>query len=171
MFAKARAALEAMAVGAAVVLCDVRGAGPMVTMENFAELRRINFGIRALREPLTADVLSREIERYDRRDASAVCAEVRATAGRDALVTDFVELYHDVIAEQQGRTDDPGAELRAAAVYLAWLAPRLHERDLLKMALSKCLRVPLLGTLIRARARRERDSHWLPQLLAWMDHD
>ena len=31
VFAKARCALEAMAVGAAVVLCDTHGLGPMVT--------------------------------------------------------------------------------------------------------------------------------------------
>ncbi|HSS47480.1 MAG TPA: glycosyltransferase, partial [Thermoanaerobaculia bacterium] len=53
VFAKGRAALEAMAVGAAVVLCDQAGAGPMVTMKNFDRLRPLNFGIRTLRERVT----------------------------------------------------------------------------------------------------------------------
>src|SRR5207253_87507 len=44
VFAKARCALEAMAVGNAVVLCDYTGAGPMVTSENFDALRVMNFG-------------------------------------------------------------------------------------------------------------------------------
>ena len=43
VFAKARCALEAMAVGAAVVLCDTYGLGPMVTSTAFQELRRWNF--------------------------------------------------------------------------------------------------------------------------------
>src|SRR5262249_50036464 len=49
VFAKARSALEAMAVGAAVILCDAAGLGPIVNSENFERLRAINFGIRALR--------------------------------------------------------------------------------------------------------------------------
>jgi len=53
VFATARCALEAMAVGAAVVLCDFGGVGPMVTGENFDRLRCMNFGQGALvlREP------------------------------------------------------------------------------------------------------------------------
>ena len=34
VFAKARAAIEAMAVGAAVIVCDFDGVGPMVSTEN-----------------------------------------------------------------------------------------------------------------------------------------
>src|SRR5262249_8385296 len=44
VFAKARCALEAMAVGSAVVLCDATGLGSIVTPGNFAELRKLNFG-------------------------------------------------------------------------------------------------------------------------------
>ena len=40
VFAKAKAAMEAMAVGAAVVLCDFGGVGPMVTWADFDRLRR-----------------------------------------------------------------------------------------------------------------------------------
>ena len=47
VFAKGRAALEAMAVGCAVVLSDRAGCGPLVTPENFDRLRPRNFGIRA----------------------------------------------------------------------------------------------------------------------------
>ena len=52
VFAKARAVLEAMAVGNAVILCDGVGCGPYVSTANFAELRPLNFGVRAL--PATA---------------------------------------------------------------------------------------------------------------------
>jgi hypothetical protein len=83
VFAKARCALEAMAVGSAVVLCDVKGAGPMVTAGELDRLRRLNFGIRTLREKVDADVLEKEIARYDAADASTVSERIRET--RDAV--------------------------------------------------------------------------------------
>jgi hypothetical protein len=172
VFAKARAALEAMAVGAAVVLCDAAGAGPMVTAANLDRLRPLNFGVRTLREPATPEVLAREIARYDPADAAAVSRRVRETAGTGELVGELVALYREVIAEHRaGPADDPAAEQRAAAAYLQWLAPRLHERDLLRAAFAKLLRLPLVGAAVRARARRESGGHWLAQLVARMEHD
>jgi hypothetical protein len=86
VFAKARAALEAAAVGAAVVLCDVAGAGPMVTTDNVAVLRRQNFGMRALRETASVDWMVREISRYDADDAAAVSRHVRDHGGHEAQI-------------------------------------------------------------------------------------
>src|SRR6185369_10855843 len=57
VFAKAKAALEAMAVGAAVVLCDLTGVGPPVTVADFARLQRMNFGVEALTEPLDPEII------------------------------------------------------------------------------------------------------------------
>jgi hypothetical protein len=172
VFAKARAALEAMAVGTAVVLCDAAGAGPMVTAANVDRLRPLNFGVRTLREPATPAVLSREIARYDPADAAAVSRRVRETAGADALVDELVALYREVVAEHRaGPPADPAAEQRAAAAYLQWLAPRLHERDLLRAAFGRLLRLPLVGAAVRARARRESGGHWLAQLVARLEQD
>jgi glycosyltransferase involved in cell wall biosynthesis len=165
VFAKARAALEAMAVGAAVVLCDVAGAGPMVTTANLDRLRPLNFGMRALREPATPQALAREIARYDAADAAEVSRRIRACAGRDALVDELVALYRAVICEQRALAADPAAEGRAAAAYLQSLAPRLHERDLLRGAFARLLQVPGVGRLIRAHGRSRPPGHWLPQLL------
>lgn len=82
-----------------------------------------------------------------------------------------LELYTDVIAEHRMMVDDPAAEGRAAAVYLQSLAPRLHERDLLRAAFARMLRLPVVGRLIRNRAGREFHSHWFPELLRSMDRD
>src|SRR5439155_22994865 len=82
VFAKARAALEALAVGAAVVLCDAAGAGPMVTTAALDRVRALNFGVRTLREPLAPEVIAREIARYDAADAARVSRRIRAEAGR-----------------------------------------------------------------------------------------
>ncbi len=167
VFAKARAALEAAATGAAVVLCDVAGTGPMVTTENFAALRRMNFGMRTLRNAATVDALSAEIARYDAADAMDVARQVRALAGQDVLVDQLLGIYGDVLAEPKETDLDAGH--RAAAAYLRTLSPKLYERELLQMAFKQLLRVPLAGRMIRRRAGREHPAHWFQELLRATD--
>jgi hypothetical protein len=169
VFAKARAALEAAAVGAAVVLCDVAGCGPMLTSENFAVLRRQNFGMRALREAPTAEGMAREIARYDPLDAAAVSRQVRALAGAESQLDQLLASYHEAMADPGAA--DAEAELRAAAAYLRGLSPRLYERELLQMAFARLLRLPGIGGWMRRRAAREQQGHWFQQLLRAMDGD
>ena len=171
VFAKARAALEAAAIGTAVVLCDVAGAGPMVTTGNVGALRRLNFGMRALREPPTVEGISREIARYDAADASAVSRQIRALAGLDAQIDQLLAIYADVLSEAAGETADAACEQRAAAAYLRRLSPELYERDLLRNAFRQLLRLPLDGAWMRRRARRERSGHWFRELLRALGED
>lgn len=149
VFAKARCALEAMAVGAAVILCDAGGAGPLVTTQKFAELRPLNFGLRCLRQPLRADVLLREIERYDAIDAAAVCRLVRATAGHESIIDELVSLYHEVIDEHQGSGPrDIEDEGRAAAAYLRQLKIDFATHGAASLRLrERLLRIPVVGRL------------------------
>jgi Glycosyltransferase Family 4 len=72
VFAKARCALEAMAVGTAVILCDFRGTGEMVTSADVSHFQRWNFGARLLRRPLDPQLILDEIRRYDAADAAEV---------------------------------------------------------------------------------------------------
>lgn len=130
VFAKGRAALEALAVGTAVILCDAAGAGPMVTSENFQQLRPLNFGLRALREPLSSDVISREIARYDAADARHVSQFIRANAGREAVLDELMSLYQDVVQEYRVSPHDSIAEQQAASKYLRGLSPRLKSVEL-----------------------------------------
>ncbi|MGH7607926.1 MAG: hypothetical protein ACREME_11360, partial [Gemmatimonadales bacterium] len=115
--------------------------------------------------------LAREIARYDPADAAAVSRRLREAAGHDALVDELLGLYNEVIAEHRSMGDDPVVEQRAAAHYLQALAPRMHQRDILKGAFARVLRLPIAGALIRRRAARETDRHWFPQLLRSMDRD
>jgi hypothetical protein len=128
VFAKARAALESLAVGAAVVLCDATGVGPLVTTNEFDRLRPLNFGLRTLSDPVTADVVERQIARYDAEDAAEVSRLVRASAGSEATVDQIIPMYVDVIAENQSRATDQNEEMRAASAYVRWLA-RLLKID------------------------------------------
>lgn len=123
VFAKARCALEAMAVGVAVVLYDREQLGPLVTADAFHDLRRLNFGRRTLQWPVRADAVAREIDRFDAQDAAEVSGLVRSLCDLDPVVDRFVEIYRAIIAEQAGATIDPTAELVAAAAYQRHLAP------------------------------------------------
>jgi hypothetical protein len=128
VFAKAKSALEALAVGTAVVLCDYRGLGPMVTRAEFDALRRLNLGYRTLRHPLAPERILREIERYDARDAAEVSLRVREEAGLETALDRLVALYDEVIREHEREAPaDPAEESRAAAVYLrdwaGWTPP------------------------------------------------
>ena len=165
VFAKGKAAIEAAAVGAAVVVGDVSGIAEMITTGNFATLRRLNFGLRSLRRQPTADVIAGELARYDASDAAAVSRLVRETAGHETLVDELLDVYADVLAEREGAVDDTAAELRAASRYLVGLAGPLRQRDLLHGMVGRLLRVPLVPRLLRWQAGRERPEHPLPQLL------
>ncbi|MCA1613834.1 MAG: hypothetical protein LC800_06730 [Acidobacteria bacterium] len=132
VFAKARCALEALAVGAAVILCDEGGAGPLVTAAELEALRRLNFGARTLTHKVSAAALAREMGRYDPADAAEVTRRVRAAAGQEAALDQIVALYEAVIAEHGARARDAEAEALAAAGYLRWLSLEVRrERELL----------------------------------------
>jgi hypothetical protein len=119
VFAKARCALEAMAVGTAVVLCDAMGAGPMVTTGNLDVLRPMNFGGGVLTNPLRPECLTAEIERYDPQDAAAVSDRVRNEAGLVESTHRWINLYSEVIEEFRASPQNPHEERRAVADYLA----------------------------------------------------
>lgn len=84
-FAKARCALEAMACGLAVILCDAPGVGGMVRLADLDRLRRLNFGVRTLRKPLSEETILAELALYDADDARAVSDRIRQTASSEAL--------------------------------------------------------------------------------------
>ncbi len=128
VFANGRAALECLAAGTAVICCGVEGSGPMVTTQNLNRLRRNNFGIRVHNRPLTSEVLSEEIQRYDPQEAARVCREVRATAGLDGMVEEMLGLYDAVLDQwSEGGGADPVSESAAFSRHLAQTAAHVHQ--------------------------------------------
>lgn len=124
VFAKARSAMEAMATGCAVILCDRVGAGPMVRRANFAALRELNFGVRALRDPITADHLGRQIDCYATAEAAGVRDLLRSQASRTDALKTLLEIYDRAMNAPRETTGVAGAT-RAAARYLERISPRV----------------------------------------------
>jgi hypothetical protein len=172
--AKARCVLESLAVGTAVILCDYRGSGPLVTTNELENLRRFNFGIRTLREDLDPEILWREIARYDAQDAAEVSRRIRATTAVDGSVEELLSLYADIISEhQRGPGPDFLAENRATAAYLGWFAmlgrkQTAEHQEILANSLSlrlrnRMARFPLFEKPLKliariARRRRSRPN-------------
>lgn len=160
VFAKARCALEALAVGSAVVLCDKVGVGPMVTTGEVDQLRRLNFGVRALQGNVDPEVLEKEIARYDAADAAEVSRRIRNGAGREAAIDQILALYNDVVSEFAVTPRDADAEARAEAGYLQQLALHLEQqRNVLLNSQTFRLRqrlvnLPIVGPLFRSLARK-----------------
>ncbi len=123
VFAKGRAALEAMAVGCAVVVCDTQGCGPMVCPADFDALRRLNFGYRTMTQTATVENLASQISRYNAAASAAVCQRVRAEADLRPTVDAIVRLYEEVMAGHKNIPVDAEAEIHAAGEYLQWLSP------------------------------------------------
>lgn len=99
VFAKARCALEALAVGAAVIACDARGLAGMITSESLDAMRELNFGARTLQRPITAETAGAEIDRYDAADATRVADRIRAMADLDLLAEQYLALFDELLAK------------------------------------------------------------------------
>jgi hypothetical protein len=128
VFAKARCALEAMATGAAVILCDISGCGGLVTSENFDYLRRLNFGRRSLCETVSVETLVRHLGMYNAADAALVAGRVRREATLDAAIDELLQVYCEAIGEyRQAGASSAGQEGQAAAEGLRWLTPYIRD--------------------------------------------
>ncbi|HEU4594621.1 MAG TPA: glycosyltransferase family 4 protein [Pyrinomonadaceae bacterium] len=164
VFAKGRAALEALAVGASVVVYWWRRLGPLVTSAELERLRRDNFGIRAMGEQLTPEEFGREVERavsrYDPADTAEVSRRVRETSGRERSIEEVCEVYEEVVEEyRRDPRQDFAAEARAAAAHLRAMSTLFwKQRETIYGSTpfrltERVLRTPVLGRLTRAVAR------------------
>jgi hypothetical protein len=130
VFAKARCAIEAMAVGCAVIVADANGLGGMVDSKNVRRLRRLNFGARTMQADRVGDAsISAALRRYDARDAARVSAFIRADADLDAVVDRLVAIYRTVRAEAEAEPANAEVEAAAASAYVASLAGLLKNAE------------------------------------------
>jgi hypothetical protein len=98
VFASSRGALEAICCGCAVIVCDPRGFGGLVTSHNYDQLRALNFGLRCLMRPVTAENILHDLGRYDAEDAARIMTRAREEADLERLLDHYEQLYSEVLA-------------------------------------------------------------------------
>jgi len=136
VFAKARCALEALTSGTAVIACDAAGLGGMVTPDNYETFRALNFGIRSLRNPITLDTITRELDRYEAAGAREVTRRVRTEAGIDPATEQILHVYQETIeahvhesrGRQPKRESHSDSRLQSASRYLREIADFTKRR-------------------------------------------
>jgi sulfotransferase family protein/glycosyl transferase family 4 len=129
VFAKARAAVEAIAVGCAVVVMDAQGLAGMATYADLPEWRRWNLGRMLLTTPNDVDAICAAVDRYDPDDAARCRDLVREHWSLDLMVDALVAEYDAVHAAWDPADADDRAELRALAAPLSRLGPLRAELE------------------------------------------
>jgi glycosyltransferase involved in cell wall biosynthesis len=127
VFATERMALEAAAVGCAVIVCDGRGFAGLLTSELLPSWRALNFGIGVLTTPTTPEALHAAINRYDADDAAGVTDRLRAEASVEDSVAQHLAVYAAALADP--RPFDPAAHAAATAAWIEDLVPNAATRD------------------------------------------
>lgn len=121
VFGSGLTAIEAMATGRAVIVCDGRGLAGFADTNRYQAWRRENFGLRALRQPNTPEAMAGELDRYDADQAAEVSARVRAEAGIPAWIATWETLYAEAIGDHRARPANADTAARALAGHFqAW---------------------------------------------------
>jgi hypothetical protein len=150
VFAKARCAIEALAAGCAVIVCDAQGLSGLVTTSSLEAMRQLNFGARTLRRAIDETTIGAEIDRYDPGDAAAVCERVRQSADSDLLADQFIALYDELCS----RPPAGGDELLAVSRSLSRMAAQLYAH--VGTGQPASTRPVLLRSVVSRLARRVR---------------
>ena len=72
-----------------------------------------------LTRPLDPELIAAEIRKYNVNDVKLVSDRVRREAGLTSAVDEWIELYHDVLAEHSENGSQHAQELAALADYVA----------------------------------------------------
>ena len=133
VFASGRSALESLASGTAVIICNTFGLGPMVTAAEVDRLRTLNFGsMSTVGAPFNVDEVLTRISRYSAEDATEASSRVRSVAGLDATIDRLLSLYTDVIDEQRQAPPAADEEMRAVSTYLRQVSDRVKAAGALR---------------------------------------
>jgi hypothetical protein len=151
VFATARMALEAAAVGCGVVVVDGRGFAGMLRTENLKAWRRLNFGVGVLTAPVTAAALHAAVAAYDASDVAEVCRRLRIEASAANYAAAYLQLYTQAIDEAVAQDS---AQAAATAAWLEDLLPSAAPRAWLDIASETGLSLEV--SLGRRRAARLR---------------
>lgn len=124
VFASAMTALEALACGRAVIVCDGRGLAGIASPSNFDEWRPKNFGCRILTRPLQKKPLIDEIRKYDTRGVAEMMRRVRKEADIRGQVDAYIACYREVMQSHRRIKVDPGQSFQLLSEHLQTWSPR-----------------------------------------------
>ncbi|MGE0461027.1 MAG: glycosyltransferase [Vicinamibacterales bacterium] len=149
VFASALTAMEAMACGRGVVVCDGRGLAGWVSPSSFDEWRRLNFGLRAFGRALTPDDIGEEIDRFSPAEARYAQARIRAEGGVQRQAETFVALYREMLAEPGGDRDEDAYRVAMAAYVQEWSPAAREPRAWLRERADLLERIEMLAASAR----------------------
>jgi len=129
VFAVGRSAFEALATGAAVIICNDYGVGPMVKLKDLDDLYDKNFGVAAMNSKLDTDIIYREICNYNAEDSALLTRRLRDIVGIEAAVDKLKKFYMEVIEKYKKVSIDPIIESRSVAAYLKNISIFLKKID------------------------------------------
>lgn len=101
IFAKAKAAMESIATGAGVIICDFRGLAGMVTTKNLKHYRKFNFGMKLMENPANEKNIINEIQKYNAKDIQMVSQMIRSQIDIHIIVDQLLVLYKDCVSGYQ----------------------------------------------------------------------
>ena len=135
VFAKGRAAIEAMVTGCAVILADFFGVGPLITSDQLDYLRPLSFGHLAASESFSVELIAEQIHHYDAADAAEVSRRMRSEASLDGYMTGLLAVYEKAIAKPVPRFDP-------------WEKGELLIRELVSLAKDAKNRLPVFEQMV-----------------------
>lgn len=125
VFATARSAIEALCAGCAVIVCDGRGLGGLVTTANYDYFRRNNFGLRSLTRPVDVNAILAEVNKYDSEDARSVSGRSRGDCDLETMLGSLEEIYLESIRSAKCSPAEASARHSALQTFLYEALPRL----------------------------------------------
>lgn len=97
VFAKGKAAIESLAAGAAVIVCDFRGLGGLVTTENYDFYRENNFGMNSMVHDIEQERIVSEIKQYNAQTIQILNRRIRQDADFARYVDQLLSIYQTAI--------------------------------------------------------------------------
>ncbi len=91
-------------------------------------MRRFNFGLRCLRQPLTVNAVTTALDRYDTAQARRVSLGARSEIGLEDAVTQILAVYQEAAASYREGSAAPQASLQYASDYIRGVAEFVKNR-------------------------------------------
>jgi hypothetical protein len=99
IFAKAKAAMEAISVGAGVIICDSKGLAGMVTTDNLSHYRKFNFGMKLMTRTAHEKLIIEEIKKFDAKNVEEVTRILRSEIDVHKVINQLLDIYKESIVK------------------------------------------------------------------------